>query len=769
MQLSPKRQPAAVLRFDAFELDLRAGELRRKGVRIKLQEQPLQILAVLLRHPGAVVTREELRSEIWPADTFVDFDNSLNTAINKVREALGDSSDRPRFVETLPRRGYRFIAPVAVDGEPASAAISPFRGWKIAMLAALLLIAALMVGRLVWHSRPALPLTDKDTIVLADFANSTGDAVFDGTLRQGLSVKLEQSPFLKVVSDDAIQQTLRLMRQEPGTLLTPEVAREICRRTNSAVTLDGSIALVGTRYDLILKAIGCASGDVVASAQATAKDKDHVLDALDRLASDIRAQLGESLRSIQRYSTPLYQATTPSLEALQAYSLGIAREEQTGSFPASLPFFQRAVELDPRFASAYLYMADAYTAVGETSSGIACIRKAFDLRDKVSERERFLIEGDYYLFAGGDLLKAQPRFEMSAKLYPRSSYAHNLLGLIASTLGQYDAVLEHYRDALSVDPSNTILQRHVVYTYLLLDRAEEAAAMAEDARAKGLDADLGAILYSIAFYRGDRGEMERRLASAAGKPGEEDLLLALAADTAAYFGRLQEARELSRRARDSAEHAGEKETAATYDAVAALREALLGNAERARRQVKQATRGGSGRDLDYGSALALVYAGDVKAARAMADELEKGYPDDTVVQLNYLPTLRAKLALNASRPHQALESLQAAAPYELGLPSSSFYNWPDLYPVYVRGEAYLVAHQGDRAIAEFQKILNHRGIVLNEPIGALARLQLARAYAMSGEPSRARIEYEVFLALWKDADHDILILQQAKAEYAKLQ
>jgi DNA-binding winged helix-turn-helix (wHTH) protein len=755
-----------VLRFGAFEFDLRAGELHKQGLRVKLQEQPFRVLNVLLHHPGEVVTRDELRASIWPADTFVDFDNSLNTSINKLREALGDLAESPRFIETLPRRGYRFIAPVSsVDGK-AKAATS--RGWKLAILVGAL-AAATVAGGLYWRSRQARRLTDKDTIVLGDFANLTGDAVFDGTLREGLSVELEQSPFLSLVSDQDIGQTLLMMGQKRDTRLTPDIAEEICQRTNSAAALHGSIALIGTRYNLILKAVNCVNGDVLASTEAQANDKSHVLNALGKMASEIRSKLGESLGSLQKYNAPLEQATTPSLEALHAYSLGFKSTWVASDQAAALPLLQRATQFDRNFAMAYWAMSNAYSTIGESTLAAESIRKAFDLRVGTTELEMLRIETDYNSFLTGDLTKLRRGAELGAQMYPSEAIFHLDLAVVSNFLGQYETGLKEYQEALRLAPYNGFFRRQVIYTYLLLNRVADAAVAAKDARAKRLDTDLAPILYGTAFYRDDNDEMAREVASTAGKPGEEDLLLALEADTAAFFGHPKQAGELSRQAADSAERAGEKETAATYWAVSALREALFGDAEEARQRAAIAKRHSSGRDLDYAVALASEFAGDARGARAITDDLAKRFPEDTILECNYLPTLRAKLALLHSEPQQALDLLAAAAPYELGLPAFSFYNWPNLYPVYVRGEAYLALHQGSAAAAEFQKILNHRGIVLNEPIGALARLQLARAYGLQGDTAKTRAGYQDFLKLWKDADPDIPILKEAKAEYARLQ
>jgi DNA-binding winged helix-turn-helix (wHTH) protein len=769
MALEP-RTPA-ILRFGTFEVDLRAGELRKQGKRIKLQDQPFHVLTVLLQHPGDVVTREELRNQNWPPDTFVDFDNSLNTAINKLREALGDSAANPRFIETLSRRGYRFIAPVTSPDRKESVVASPAtprrtRWWKVELPLAIVLLAAVALP-LYWRSRHARTLTDKDTILLGDFANFTGDPVFDGTLREGLSVQLEQSPFLSLVTEEGIHQTLRMMGQPASVRLTPEIAREVCQRTSSTAALNGSIALIGTRYDLILKAVNCVNGDLLASTEAQASDKSHVLDALTKAASEMRSKLGESLSSLERYNVPLVQATTPSLEALQAFTLGV-RGNDAGNPATALSSFKVATQLDPNFAMAYLGMAGSYQGLGESALSAEYSHKAFALRAGVSEFEKLVIEEEYNFYTNGNLLKVRQICEHGARTFPRSPDFHEDLGQYLDALGLYDLGLQETREAVRLVPNDGFLYRQLVHSYLLLNRIDEAEATAKESRAKNLDASLGDVLYEIAFYQNDAAEMTRQVDRAAHKLGDEDLFLALEADTAAYSGHLQKARELSLRAAESAQQEQEKEVAATYRATSALREALFGNVGVARQQAPDVRTDSLGRDLGFALALAFSYAADAKRAQTLAERLNRQFPRDTVVQFNYLPALRGKLAILHASPEDAVHSLNVAVPYELGLPALSFYNWPNLYPVYVRGEAYLAAHQGREAAAEFQKILDHRGIVLNEPIGALAHLQLARAYALQGDTVRARAAYQDFLALWKDADPDIPILQQAKTEYAKL-
>ena len=763
--MSRESRPPVLLRFGIFEVDVRFREVRKQGVRIKLQEQPFHVLKVLLERPGEIVTREELRSQIWSADTFVDFDNSLNTSINKLREALGDSAENPRLIETVPRRGYRFIAPITGDTEKRKTTNKALglRLWQRGMVATAVIVMV-TVG-LLWRTRQPRRLTEKDTIVLGDFANPTGDAVFDGTLREGLSVELEQSPFLSLISEAEIHETLRMMERPANTRLTPEITREVCQRTSSAVALDGSIALIGTRYNLILKAINCASGELLATTEGQANDKSHVLDALGKAASEMRRRLGESLSTVQKYNTPLEQATTPSLEALQAFTLGDKAVGLEGDAAAAVAFCQRAIQFDPNFASAYDLMGGANQALGKTALSAENIRKAFDLRKGVSELEKQEIEFDYYFIVIGDLVKARQSAVLGEQIYPRKPDFHLALGLVSNELGQYETGLKEDMEALRLVPHNSLNYRLVSYTYLLLNQAEKAVSTAQEAHAKGLDSSLVPILYAIAFYRNDTAEMVRQVAASAAK--QEDLLIALEADTAAYFGHLGRARELSRRASNSAKRAGEVETSATYEAVAALREGLFGNVTQAGQRQALAKARSGGRDKYYAVLLALAYAED--RTQGLEDDFSARFHEDTVVQFNFLPTLRARLALNRSNPQRALDTLEVTAPHELGLPALGLYNWPNLYPVYVRGEAYLAAHRGSEAAKEFQKILDHRGIVLNEPIGALAHLQLGRAYALQGDNAKARAAYQDFLTLWRDADPDIPILLEAKADYAKLQ
>jgi tetratricopeptide (TPR) repeat protein/predicted Ser/Thr protein kinase len=632
---------------------------------------------------------------------------------------------------------------------------------------ALVVVVAAVAASYFLFRRPA-KLTEKDTVVLADFVNTTGDPVFDGTLRQGFSSQLEQSPFLNLLSDDRVGQTLSLMGKPKDTRLTPELARELCQRTASTAVLDGSIAQVGTQYLLTLKAVNCSNGESLASTQAQAGDKNRVLDALGKATSEIRSKLGESLSSVRRFDTPLEQATTPSLEALKAYSLGQEVLGEKGDPAAAVPLFERAVRLDPNFAVAYAALGTSYMNLGQEILPAQNMKRAYELRDRVSERERFYLEAHYYGTVTGDLEKARQSGNLWAQMYPRDTIPWTNLSVIYTQLGQPEESLAAARQALRLD-SNGLTYSNFVSSLLSLNRLEEAGTALKGAQARNVDSPyLHQNQGQLAFLQNDAAQLAHEAAWFMGKPGYEDAALAFESDAAAYAGHLGKARDLSRQAVASAERAEEKETAATYEAAAALREALVGNSEEAKRRVAQALRLSSGREVLFGAALTLSFAGDTVRARLLADDLAKRFPDDTIVRFNYLPTLRAQLALNRKSASQSVEALRTAIPYELGLPTATVFA-PALYPVYVRGIAFLNLNQGNEAAIEFQKILDHSGVVGSEPIGSLVHLQLGRAYAMSGDAAKARAAYQDFLTLWKDADPDIPILKQAKAECAKLQ
>jgi serine/threonine protein kinase/Tfp pilus assembly protein PilF len=1084
-----------LVRFEAFEVNLTTGEVRKHGIRLKVQDQPFQVLVMLLARPGKLVTRDEIRQRLWPSGTFVDFDNGLNTALSRLREALGDSAESPRYIETLARRGYRWMVPVdwmasrsadlsaavsveapseaeatsdnligkkishyrvlgvlggggmglvyraediklgrgvalkflpeevahdhvalerferearaasalnhphictiyefgeyegqpfivmellegqtlrerlgnaseqlqmnelidlaiqITDGldaahqkgiihrdiktanifltnrgeakildfglarivnldehphnplgekvdetcppresisipslnstltltgamigtvsymspeqvrgekldsrtdlfsfglvlyematgqrafrgntvtqvneailnrEPPSATVNPAVPPKLeevinkalekdkklryqsaaeiradlqrlkrdsdttrsaaataqvesksarksirwaAVAGATIVVIGLAVGGWLFFSRKAHALTDKDTIVLAEFTNTTGDPVFDGTLRQGLSAQLEQSPFLSLLSDQRVAQTLALMAQPKDARLTRELAHEVCQRTASAATIEGSISSLGSQYVVGLRAVNCHSGDVLANEQTTASGKEQVLKALGEAATKMREKLGESLASVQKYDAPAENVTTPSLEALQAYSLGYQAMKRN-DHAAAVPLFQRATSLDPNFAMAYARLGTSYQQLGEGARGAEYIRKAYELRERVSEREKLYIVSHYEHLVTGNLEAARKTYELWAQTYPRDDTPPANLVDIYSHLGDYDKALAQGQEAMKLDPGSGNAYADLVSAYVVVNRLDEARATAQEAQAHNLDNPaIHLSLYIIDFLQHDTAGMEREAAGLMGKPGFDDFMLDVESDTAAYGGQFAKARELTRRAVESAQRADEKETGAGYEAEAAVREALVGNMSQAKQQTQVALALSTGTDVEAMSAIALGLTGDAPQATRLAADLAKRFPEDTIVQFEYLPMIHAAAALQSGSANKALEALVPAALYELG--TTGF----NLYPVYLRGEAYLAAHQGSAAAAEFQKILDHACAVWNNPIGALAHLGLARAYAMQGDTTKAKAAYQDFLTLWKDADPDIPILIAAKAEYAKL-
>ena len=654
---------------------------------------------------------------------------------------------------------------VSSSGQAAEGEAALRRRWKVFVPAIVVVVAALIGGGLYLRSRPASPLTEKDTIVLSDFANSTGDAVFDDALKQALAVDLGQSPFLNVLSDRRIGETLRLMGRALGERVTREVAQEICLRTGSKALLAGSISRLGSQYMVGLEAVNCGSGDSLAKEQATASSKEDVVKALGTVASSIRTKLGESLASVQKFDVPI-EATTPSLEALKTFSMGVTNQSEKGDAEA-IPFFKRAIEIDPNFAMAYARLAVSYGNLGQPGLAAENLKKAYALRDRVSEREKFHITADYYAFATGELEKEAQTYGLWMQSYPRDVIPHINLGFNYAAFGQYDKSLVESQEGLCLGPNIVPAYQILGLTCIALNRPDDAKATFDQALSRKLDGGLLRLwMYYLAFLRGNAAQMEQQLAWGAGKPGAEDPLFSAQSDTEAYYGRLTKARDFSRRSVDSAVRGDSKETAALWQVNAALREAEFGNATAARQGVAAALALAPGRDIKVLAAMTLARVGDEAQAKVMVQQLEKSDASNTVLKIYWLPTLKAAIELSGGYSAQALVFLEAAAPYELGEPPPT--QEGTLYPAYLRGQAYLAARNGGAAAAEFQKFLNHRGVVLNFALGALAHLQLGRAYALSGDTAKAKTAYQDFFALWKDADPDIPILKEAKAEYAKL-
>lgn len=761
-----------------------------------MQEQTYRLLVALLENPGKVLSREELRNRLWHEDTFVDFDGSLRVAVRKLREALGDDADNPRYIETIPRRGYRLLTSEVrrIDGVPratvldaspisaearailpsheepkarSNATLSRSLRWVVPIVFLLIIVAVALVSTL----RHKKVLTEKDGLVLADFMNSTGDPVFDGTLRQGLTVQLAQSPFLSLVPEQRMQQILSLMGKPADAQLTSDIAREICERTASAAVLDGSIAKLGSQYVLGLRAKDCRSGEVLAEQQVQAATKEDVLNALSQMSGRFRTQVGESLATIEKHNTPLAEATTPSLEALKAYSKGL-KLLSSMSEAAAVPFFKRATEIDPQFAAAYAELGLAYGSLGESALSAENTSKAYELRDHTSDAERFFITASYDGRVTGNFEKAKQTCETWAQVYPRAAAPHTYLAafILPAFAGYERAVVEAQR-LIELDPHVAIGYVLLSYAYSSLNRYNEAESPLRQASERGLEnPELIAQRHNLVFLQGDTMGMKQQVILSQRQADTEDWILDHQAFALAYTGHFREARTIAQHAADLAEQAEHRERAALFETGTAVWEAFSGNVDSAKKSAATALGLSNQRDVEYGAAFALALARDYSRSQKLADDLERRFPEDTSVKFSYLPVLRAMVALKRGEPSKSIELLQISVPYDLGTHHSTIHGlFGALYPVYVRGEAHLAAHRGAEAAVEFKKILDHRGIVISDPVGALARLQLGRAFAMSGNRTQAKAAYQDFLALWKDADLENPVFKQAKAEYAKLQ
>ena len=812
-------KPDSIYQFGKLRIDVLARTLRREAELVTLNRRAFDVLLYFVQNPGRVLTREELLKNAWP-DAFVD-ESSLAQSISVLRRALEEKPGDNSYIVTLPGRGYQFVSQVqiiaadnlAVIPDAATAArgssgvifqqqtirtgvitteaelsfragalpaASAFRIpqlWQIAI--PLLLIASVVGGGLYYRSRQGKRLTEKDTIVLADFVNRTGDAIFDDTLKTALNISLRQSPFLNVLPDSQVAKTLQLMTRPAGTKLAPEVARELCQRSGSKAYLAGAIGSLGSQYVLGLKAVNCQSGDTLAEEQVTATAKEKVLDVLGEAASKLRSELGESLATVQKFDVPLAEATTSSLEALKAFSLGGKAYYEKGVAQALL-YHQRAIALDPNFAMAYRAVGLDYAHLGETGRTSEYVAKAFQLREHASEREKLAITANYYHNVTRELDKAAQVYRDQIESYPQELAAYNGLGLEYAAQGQYEKAAAIAKQGRALAPDIPTWNENLSTATLALQHFDEMQQISDDARArKSPDVILHAATYALAFVRSDSVEMAEEQQWFASQRGLENFGLTLLSDTEAYGGHLAKARELTRQSLDLAVQSDNKESAAIELAIAAQREVAYGNSAEARQSAPAALKlSPASQGAESEAALAFAMAGDTKRAESLAQDLEKRFPLDTQMQSLWLPVIRAQVALDQNNPASALNALQASSLIELGnIPFVS--NISCLYPTYVRGQAYLAAGKSTAAAAEFQKILDHSGIVWNCWTGALAHLGVARANARQSRTSqgadanaarvRALAAYQDFLVLWKDADPGIPVLKEAKAEYAKLQ
>ena len=711
----------------------------------------------------AILNRAPIPLSVLSPGLPLEFANIVDKALEKDRKLRYQSVAEIRNDLQRLQGGSSAARLSATTG--ARAMVRPGQPWKVFLSAALALTVLAVGSYLYFHRTPKL--TGEDMLVLADFANTTGDPVFDDTLKQAISVQLAQSPFLNILSNARTRATLKLMAKAPDSRLAPDVASDLCQRAGGKAYISGSIASLGSQYVIGLQAINCRTGDPLAQEQVTAENKEHILKALGEAATKLREKLGESLSTVEKFDAPLDQATTPSLEALKALSGGVKTLQEKGS-AAAIPFFKHAIELDPNFAAAYQALGISYSNLREPGLATENLQKAYDLRDKVSEREKFRISSSYYLLVTGELEKAIETYELWAQTYPRNSEPFGNLGVDYTYLGQYEKGITASLEDLRLNPGSAAAFTNLVGLYPALNNLDEARAKYEQAVAHKVDNPfLHGNRYGAAFLENDAAEMQRQVDAAMGKPGE-DVLLSFASDTEAFYGRLGGARRLSQRAIESARGSESKETAAAWRMNAALREAEFDNMARSRQEIAPALAEGPTRDVSVLAALAFSRIGDINSAERMARDLAERFPLNTAINRYWLPAIYASIEIRRDNLAKALEDLRTTSLYELGSPLPQFEVGGSLYPVYIRGQIYLSLHQGKEAAAEFQKFLEHRGVALNSPLGALARLQLGRAYALQDKTVQSRAAYQDFFRLWKDADPDIPILIAAKAEYAKL-
>ncbi len=768
-----------VYTFGSYRLDPVRRLLTHDGEAVRLTARLFDTLLYLVEHHQRLVSRGELQEAVWQGRA-VD-ENNLGQAISALRKAL-PADVGGHYVVTVAGRGYRFGVPVRV--EVASGADSRLSAPSVSTAPATSSQGQRLSGRPLTFALPALllaagvcaaieyritrpwPLTDRDTIVLADFTNTTGDPVFDDTLRQGVSVALRQSPFLTLVSGDRIGQTLRLMNQPADSRVTAKLAREICERTGSAAMLSGSIARLGTRYVLGLRAENCRTGDILDEDQVEVADKDGVLSGLDDITRRFRSRMGEARASLARHEVPLASATTGSLDALKAYSMAI-NLEATKSADSAIPLFEHAIELDPQFASAYAALALAHSANGEKMLADTLGEQAYRLRSRAGDDERYFITAFYYLRVTTEIEKGLRVLQAWANTYPRQTLPQEMLGGIAyPEMGEYQYAIDAERRALQLEPESAIVYQLLARAYLFADHFSDALRIIDGAYARKFASPLFPMLrYDIAFLNGDETAMHRAVAMA---PQNSGLMPYREACVRAYGGRLREAAELMHGAAILARASSTEEKAALFEAPLAIWTALFGMTQNARTNALQSL-AVTDPDVSYAAGFALAVAGDAARAEDIAKDLNSRFPRDTSVQYNYLPALYGLIALDRGDPHEAIEALKAALPYDFAVPRTTQHAFfGALYPVYVRGMAYLAAGQGTQAAAEFRNILTHRGLVVSDPIGALAHLALARAYVVQKDTRAAKAAYRDFLALWKDADPNLPILQQARSEYADL-
>jgi DNA-binding winged helix-turn-helix (wHTH) protein/Flp pilus assembly protein TadD len=769
--MNPGPENHTVYRFGVFEANSQTGEFLRKGVRAKLQEQRFRLLQLLLENAGEIVSRESVRQRLWPGNTFVEFDASLSVAVGKLREALGDDADNPRFIETIPRRGYRFVAPVQQANQtPELAIASPAafssrlqsRRRTITIGIALTIVIGASVALVVYlKSHQQAALAQRDGIVVGDFSNSTGDSVFDGTLRRAVVVQLAQSPFFTIPPDTKLQETLQGLGRPPDEKLTPAVAREVCQQAGAKASVTGAISQQGAGYVIALEADRCADGNSLARQEVTAARKDQVLPSLGSAIQELRKKLGESKDSLGNYDVPIDQATTDSIEALKAYQLGLdlrARDNSSKSIPA----FKTALTLDPNFAMAYAQLGSAYSNSGETIAGSQYFKRAFELRSRATEPERFYIAGRYFDIITGELEKASENYELWQQTYPDEWLAYNALANDANQMGRYETAIKAAKETVLLNPNHSFGYTNLALGLLGANRFDEAKGVCEEAVARRRDSGTIHIsLYAMAFMEGDKKALQHQMDLASRNPDEPGMLY-VEAEVAAAQGKIKDASRLFRQDIAELRAGGQSEGIANTLAYEALLNALIGRTAEARRMAAVSLRSGRGETVLGSDALAFALAGDAVQAKNIADEFNNSYPLATLNMDVFSPMIQTAIAeLHRPTTEEVTEMMKPALPYEFGQEA-------DLLPVYIRGQAYLMSHSGADAAREFQKMLDHLGVDPVSPYISLAYLGLARADNLMGEKTNSLKEYEHFFQLWKDADNNIPILQVSRREYLAL-
>jgi len=774
--------------FGPFEADHATGELRKSGVRIRLPGQPFQILLVLLENAGEIVSREYLRERIWGQGTFVDFEHGLNAAVNRLRRALGDSAESPRYIQTVTGCGYRFVGTlepqsVEVPAEPPSSETEELTGpalknsepvrkrmtfWIAAGFAlVIVLVGSLSVLRAVNHETDAVALGNRRTVVLGSISNTTGHPGLSNTIRSALAAELHKSANLEALPETRVRAALRHMRRLPDTALVPELAREVCERAGSAALMEGAIDALGTQLLVKVRMVNCGTGYVLFEKQSEIEGEERVLPALREQLRDLKSYL----RRVQLPSEPtLPELTTVSLEALKSYDAGLKLLFSTGGADA-LPLFQRAVELDPEFAYAHSHLGRVYADIGETALGVQSITRAYELLDRVSEAENFFITYNYLRSVKRNLELCRRTCESWIRAFPDDVGPHAFLSAFTSQgSGQYERAIYEGRKTIAMAPNHGIAYVNVASALLSLNRLTELEAMLAEAAKRKFDlAELSLFRYFLAFLRNDESAMQRESAERRGKGEGQGWFRYQEALTLGYHGRVRESRNLATQAVDLAKQAGLVERAAGFEGGMAILNALVGNVTEARRTAEAALHIARGRDADYGPAFALALVGRSAEAERLTNELERRHPEDTPVRFKYLPSLRALLALNRKQPHLAVDLLPAGGAYELAATGTSFdFFYGLFYPTYVRGLADLELRRYAEAISAFRVILDHPALVLNDPIGPFVHLQLARALSANGEREKAKEAYGDFFEMWKDADSELPVLLQAKSEFAKL-